>query len=151
MKAEATASQNLWRAVIGRVCVLTAILLVVLIPAGWLGYDAFGLVGLEAAVLAGLVCWIASTAALFLTAVLRGPQTGAQGILLASLFRMGLPMGFGALLMTQGGPIAAAGGLKQLLAFYLISLVAETLLAVPLVQQNSAPASASDMAVASEN
>jgi hypothetical protein len=86
--------------------------------------------GALAAFLSGGVCLFGGVASLLAGSVFRG----ANGLLLQLGFgiglRMGLPLLFALLVVTQGGPLVEAGIVYYLLAFYLIALLAETWLAV---------------------
>ena len=115
-------------------CILLALVAVLFFPApAWFGYSRHGASGLAAAAVAGGVCWLGATLALVITGLLRGPQTGVHAVLLGMRFRMGLPLGMGLLLHSQGGALARADVLGMLVAYYLVTLAAETLLAVRLV------------------
>jgi hypothetical protein len=99
----------------------------------------FGQAGWLAALVAALVCWFGSTAALVLTALLRGPQTALYSLLFGMVFRMGLPLAAGIVLSQQSPRLAAAGVFGCIVGFYLVTLVAETLLSLPLVQGPAGP------------
>ena len=99
----------------------------------------FGQTGWLAALVAALVCWFGSTTALVLTALLRGPQTALYSLLFGMVFRMGLPLVAGVVLSQQSPRLAAAGVFGCIVGFYLVTLVAETLLSLPLVQGPAGP------------
>ena len=90
--------------------------------------------GWQAALVAALVCWFGSTAALVLTAISRGPQGALISLLVGMLFRMGLPLLAGIWLTRSSPALAEAGVFGAILVFYLVTLVVETLLVLPLVQ-----------------
>lgn len=98
----------------------------------WYGHAQHGADGILAALTAGGVCWLGALLALIFTRLLSGSQA-VQGLMLSMLFRMGLPLAAGALLTLAGGPLAKAGVLGMILLYYLVFLVAETLLSVWLL------------------
>jgi hypothetical protein len=106
---------------------------------GLAAWQRFGQNGWLAALVAALVCWFGSTAALVLTALLRGPQTALYSLLFGMVFRMGLPLVAGIVLSQQSPRLAAAGVFGCIVGFYLVTLVAETLLSLPLVQGPAGP------------
>lgn len=104
------------------------------------GYYHAGQTGIWAAALAGLVCWVGASAALAIAGLFTNPQQATVGLLLGMFFRMGLPLGAGFLFSMQGGPLVEAGLLGILVTYYLVALVAETLLSLRFVSP-SAPKS----------
>ncbi len=108
-------------------------LLVVFPVYGWFGYRSHGADGLLAAVVAGVVCWVAGTAALLLVGVTRGTPAAIHASLLGMLFRMGLPLLVGIVLQRTGGPLARAGVFGMILCYYFWMLIVETLLSVRLI------------------
>ena len=114
---------------------LGAVLLLLAVVGTW-KYQQHGSIGLWAATIAALVCWIGGSTALVLVGVLRGPK-GVQGILGGMAFRAGLPFLVGFILQRQGGPLAEAGVFNCMLIFFLFTLVVETALAVPLLKQST--------------
>ena len=113
------------------------------LPISLFSYWQHQWLGVGASLLAAGVCWLAATAALVITATLRGPEAAVQGMLLAMLFRLGLPMAAALLLGTQRGPLSEANLLILILVYYLIALATETPLALRFVNHNP-PASSSD-------
>ncbi len=91
----------------------------------------------SAAALAAAICFTGASLAMALTAWLQGPQAAMLSLLMAMLFRMGLPLGLGLLLSRRYAELEAAGFFGLVLGFYLITLVAETLLVLPLIKTNS--------------
>jgi hypothetical protein len=92
---------------------------------------------LAAGVAAG-VCWLGATLALVLLGCLRGPQAAIQAVLLGMLFRMGLPLVAGVVLSQRSAALQEAGFFGLVLAFYFVTLAAETPLAVSLIHNNPA-------------
>lgn len=121
------------RALLRKSCLkLTGIVLVVLPFAGWYGYTNHGSAGLLASAVAASVCWFAASLALVTTHLARGPQRAVQGMLLAMLFRLGLPLGFLVWAGQSRGALQSAGVTGMVLLFYFVTLIAETLLALRL-------------------
>ena len=65
--------------------------------------------------------------------VFRQPLQAVNGVGLATLFRMAIPMATGIVLTKVGGPLAEAGVFGMIVGFYLVGLLVETLLAVRVV------------------
>jgi hypothetical protein len=97
------------------------------------GYTRAGLVGVEAAAVAGGICWLGAAPSLFLMGWLRGGPHVVSGVLLGMLIRMGLPLAIGLLLAQTGGPLAKAGVFGMIVGYYLVGLLIETLLSVRLI------------------
>jgi hypothetical protein len=121
-------------------CLALALVVAAAYPViGFLASQRVGEDGWLAALVAAGVCWFGSTVALVLTALLRGPQAALYSLLFGMLFRMGLPLAAG-ILLSQSSPRLAAGGVFGcMVGFYLVTLVAETLLSLPLVQGSAGP------------
>ncbi|MDX1945062.1 MAG: hypothetical protein SFU86_06620 [Pirellulaceae bacterium] len=119
-----------------------ALLAAVIVPVagilGWYGHARSGFVGIQAAALAGIICWCSSALALAAAFVGQRLGMGLQSLLFGILLRTGLPLLFGVLLQEQGGALAEAGVFVMILILYLCSLVAETLLALRLIPATSA-------------
>lgn len=90
------------------------------------------------AAIAGIVCWTAGATALCISAVTTRVGTPIQGVLLAMLFRMGLPLAAIMVFVRVDNPLTAAGLAPTTLGVYLVSLVAETLLALRMVPASTA-------------
>jgi len=97
------------------------------------GFLRAGLTGVEAAAVAGGVCWLGAVPSLLLMGWLRGGPHVVSGVLLGMLLRMGLPLVVGLLLIQTGGPLAKAGVFGMIVGYYLFGLLIETLLSVRLV------------------
>jgi hypothetical protein len=90
------------------------------------------------ATIAGIVCWTSGATALSITAVSTRWGTPVQGVLLAMLFRMGLPLAALIAFSKADHPLAAAGLAPTTLGVYLAALVVETLLALRMVPTSTA-------------
>ena len=112
------------------VLVLAGIALLALPLFAWIGYQRSGPIGIQAALVAAGVCWAGAAIALWLAARSAGGPQAISGILLGMFFRFGGPLLVGVLLHRQGGLLAKAGVFGMILAYYLLLLVPETLLAV---------------------
>jgi hypothetical protein len=122
-----------WKGLIGACALLAAVLLPAGLAIGWLVSRRFDAFVLQAALIAAGLCWLAGALALVATHV--GTRAGApvQGVLLAMLLRMGLPLGAG-LALNQVAPLAEVGIFSMILGVYLCALVAETLLSLRIIR-----------------
>ena len=112
---------------------LTAVLLAAWPAFAWFGHHNHGAAGLQASVVAGVVCWIGASAALFLVALLQGPLA-VHGTIAGIFFRMWLPLGTGVLLDNMNRPLAEAGVFGMILLYYLVALAVEMPLSLRLVR-----------------
>src|SRR5436190_18262854 len=112
---------------------LTAVVLVALLIVGGVVGSTRGMSGVLAASTAAAICWFGSTIALVLAGFLSRSNQGVQGHLLGVFFRLGLPLVTGMILQRAGGPLAEAGVFGLIVVFYLITLVAETLLSLRFI------------------
>ena len=112
---------------------LTGVTLVALPIFGWVGYSASGIVGVWAAAAAAGVCWFGATIALVLVGVSQVAKQAVSRVLAGMVFRMGLPLVVGLILDRRGGPLSEAHVFGMMVAFYLLTLVVETWLALRLV------------------
>jgi uncharacterized membrane protein len=80
--------------------------------------------------------------------IFRDPQTAVQGLLFGMLFRMGLPLIVGLILLRSQTELLRVGILGMLVGVYLAGLFVETLLSW-WIAETSTDASASGMAKAS--
>ncbi|PQO34702.1 hypothetical protein DTL21_14460 [Bremerella cremea] len=101
------------------------------------GYTRYELVGVFSAATAATVVLIGMEAALVLTIMFRDTDFKIPSVLLGTFFRTGIPLVFGMLMHTAGGPLAEAGLFGMILVYYLLTLGVETVLAVQLVSQTS--------------
>jgi len=106
------------------------VVLLALPVVAWIAHVRFGVDGVLAALVAAGVCWSAATLALVSAGLLRGPNAALYSMLFGMFFRLGLPLFAGVLLTRQGGPLSRAGLFGWLVVFYLLTLVAETVLSL---------------------
>ncbi len=130
-----------------RACILLTLITLLALPifAG-VGYWRSGVPGVQAAGVAAAICWVGAIIALLLGGLMRGTDNAVNGVLLGMLFRMGVPLGGGFALHQLCKGLAEAGVFGMILAYYFVTLFAETLLAVKLVgptgkQENATKAS----------
>jgi len=90
---------------------------------------------LQSAALAGGICWAAATFALTATFVGNWLQAPVQGMLAGMLFRMGLPL---TAILVANTTSARPGTAVTILSVYLVTLVAETTLALRMVSPATA-------------
>ena len=112
---------------------LTLALLVVFPVFAWFGYSRHGMLGVQAATVAGSLCWAGGMLALLTVVVVRGSEKVLQRFLLGMFFRMGLPLVAGLDLKERGGDLAQSGVFEMILGFYLVALVVETVLSLRFV------------------
>ncbi len=104
-------------------------------------YNSHGVDGLLASGLAWAICAGGALIALLGTCMFRGPSGAMAGMAVGMLFRMGIPLVIAIMISQAGGPLADAGFFSCVLCFYLVGLVAETVLVLPVVQaRNNAKA-----------
>ena len=121
---------------------LALAVLVVLALVGPVAVCIGGGMALAAAVVAAVFCLTGATIALLASHVLRGSKHALAALLAGMAARMGVPLAFGLAIHLQGGPLAEAGLLYYLLAFYPITLAAETALSLPPRRQPTSPTQA---------
>lgn len=133
MKSSAASSH-----VVGQVLLqsgwLTAAFLAAFPFFAWYGYATSGKIGVVAAALSGLVCLIAGWAALLAVGATRGGPSAVGGMLVATLVRLGLPLGIGLMVQASGSPLASARFFAMLLVYYLLLLLVETPLSLRLIR-----------------
>ncbi len=117
--------------------ILTAVVAGTLLPAATTMWFTRGVAGVAAACIAAGVCWFGAGAALICSAWLSPSGRAVQAHLLGSFFRIGLPLAVGTVLQQQGGSLAEAGVFGLIVVFYLVSLVAETVLSLKFVKNNA--------------
>ena len=88
----------------------------------------------EVAAVAAVVCWFSATLSLVLSHVMRRAGNAVAGVLLGMAVRLGIPLLTGLVATSQGGALAEGGLLGLILAFYLITLTAETGFALALAK-----------------
>src|SRR5262245_32370999 len=124
-------------------CMLAALLAV----SAWAS-AAHGSAGIQAALVAWLLCTAAAFAALLISVSFASPPLAPTANLGSMGIRMGIPL-FGLIVLPNAAPaLAAAGLLPSLLACYLVALVVETLLVLRHVAPN--PISAASASASSQ-
>lgn len=123
--------------------VLALVMLVTLAALAAWGSSSHGQAGIWTAVIAVLVCWICSTAALIVSGLVANTPLAVQGQLASILLRTALPLMAAIFLEQQVPMLAAAGIFGMMVPAYLVSLVTETLLAVWLAGGTRSVAKAS--------
>ena len=115
---------------------LTAVVVAALLIVGGALAATRGRDAVVAAAVAAGICWAGSTIALIAAARLGTTNRVLQAHLLGMFFRLGLPLGAGMALQAQQGFLAKAGVFGLIVVFYLVTLVAETLLSLRFVQKS---------------
>lgn len=115
---------------------LTAVVLLALLVVGGVVGSTRGVNGVLAASTAAAICWSGSTMALLLAGFTSRSNQAVQGHLLGMFFRLGLPLVAGMILQKSGGLLAEAGVFGLIVVFYLITLVAETLLSLQFIKHS---------------
>lgn len=117
-----------------RAALLLTVVFGIAFPAfAFYGNQGHGRTGVIAAAVAAITCWGAGIVALVFISLFRNPQQAFNGVGLAMLFRMAIPMAVGFMVTKVSGPLAEAGVFGMIVGFYLVGLLVETLLAVRLV------------------
>jgi hypothetical protein len=116
--------------------VLTSVVLLALLVVGGVVGSTRGVDGVLAASAAAAICWFGSTMALLMAGYSSRSNQAVQGHLLGMFFRLGLPLVAGMILQKSGGPLAGAGVFGLIVVFYLITLVAETVLSLQFIKQS---------------
>jgi len=114
-------------------CWLGAVVLVALVLVGALAFSRSGAAGFAAAVVGAVVCFSSAALAMWVTAASAGGASAINGSLLAILIRTGFPLLLGVVVLRASPPLAEAGLFGMIFVFYLLTLTAETVLAVRLV------------------
>jgi hypothetical protein len=98
--------------------------------------ERHGALAATAVLAAAATCWASATSALVLAARLSGTRWGVQGIMAAGFIRFTLPLMVVAASALVQGPLARAGLFGYMVAFFLLSLVVETLLLVGVIRSS---------------
>ena len=101
------------------------------------GFVIYGVAGIWTAAVAGVVCLAGAAAALGLTAFFGNGKQAVNGLLGGMIFRAGIPLGFGLLMQKRVGILDEGNILGMVLAYYLFTLVVETLLSLKLIDGES--------------
>jgi hypothetical protein len=115
---------------LGKCTALAAVLLAALIVAVPIGIALVGAWGAWAAVVAAITVFVASVLSLFAAAAFQSRQEAMWALLFSMGLRMSIPMAACLLVLVAGGPLTTGGFVYFVLAFYLIALPVETLLAM---------------------
>jgi len=114
-----------------------ALLAVVLAPTAlavaWLAAGELSPQTIISAAVGGSVCFLAAALALTTTYLANRFQAPVQGVLVAMLLRMGLPLVALIALPNMGGTIATSRVTSTILGVYLIALVLETILSLRMI------------------
>lgn len=119
-------STSLWTAL----ALLTVVIVVVFPVFAGVGHSRAGWFGVAAAGVAAGVCWTSGLLALIAAGRFRSSGNAVNGILVGMACRTGIPLVAGVMLHSSGGALAAAGVFGMILGYYLVTLAAETLLAI---------------------
>jgi hypothetical protein len=92
-------------------------------------YWRSGIAGLVSAAVAWATCLVSGLLALCLAQLFNDLNKFLYEVLAGSLVRTALPLGAALAVHLQGGVLAKAGFLYYILAFYLVTLVVETVMA----------------------
>ena len=115
---------------------LTLALSAALVVVAPLAYWQYQWQGAIAALAGAAVVWTASMLACIVSDRFRRQGEPLVSLLVGMLLRMFLPLGACLVVLLNGGPLAAAGFVYFVLAFYLLALPVETMLAVSTVQSH---------------
>jgi hypothetical protein len=119
----------------GSCALIAAVLLPFAAVIAWFGYRHAGLLGVEAAVIAFLVCWLSASLALAIAWIGHQINFSALAVFGGMFVRMGLPLGAGLALKKLSPELSEAGVFTMILGMYLVALVVETLLSLRYVPQ----------------
>ena len=95
-----------------------------------MGHSRAGWSGVAAAGVAAGVCWAGGFLALIAAGLFPSSGNALNGILVGMACRTGIPLVAGAMLHSRGGALADAGVFGMILGYYLVTLAAETWLAI---------------------
>jgi len=93
-------------------------------------YAANGPAGLAAALFAAALCLVSGVLSLFASSAASRATTPLGGLLIGMMIRMALPLAAVMAIYYRGGWLVGAGMIYDVLAFYMITLAAETWIAV---------------------
>jgi hypothetical protein len=110
------------------------------VAVGGVAWGIAGLRGLAAAGIAAASCWLGAALALEATVLLARRGQGLTGLLAGTALRMGIPLALALGFHFGGGPLAQGGLLYYFLAFYPLTLAAETAMSLPRAGTPSPPA-----------
>jgi hypothetical protein len=122
---------------------LTVIGVVYLVVAP-LAEQRFGAFAWQSAGLAAAITGFGALAALVVGSVFRDPRSSVASVFGGMILRMGIPLAAGIYIQSRGGRLAESGFFSLVLIFYLVCLVAETLLALGVNRSRSLNDEATD-------
>lgn len=144
MNDESGVSQTNYRPrVIARLGMLVGASVLGLAMFGPLAFHLHGPRGVQAALLAALVCTAGAAGALLVALAMTQPLHAPLVMLAGMMLRMGLPLGAALLVQTNGGSLAEAGFAYYILAFYFVCLAVEIPLSLPGANRTAEQASKS--------
>ncbi|EAQ77460.1 hypothetical protein [Blastopirellula marina] len=114
-----------------------ALMIAVALPTpliAWYAQTQHGVIGVQAALIAALLCLGSSLGALTLIVMYKQTPFGLHAALAGVGLRTGLPLAIGAFLKQADGPLAQAGVFGMIMVYYLLTLLVETILAARLLQ-----------------
>lgn len=120
---------------------ILAWMLVALAPVSWVGYLLYGQIGVVAAAAAALCCLAGAIPPVVLAQYLRGPQHALLHVVVGMFSRMTIPLALGIVVQYRRGPLSAAGFLLDLVVFFCVGLLFDTLSLLSAAQSASPPGS----------
>jgi hypothetical protein len=120
---------------LGKCGILAIGLLGALIVAVPIGISLTGPWGVLAAAAAAITVFVASALSLFAGGAFQSRQEPMWALLFSMGLRMSIPMAACLMVLMVGGPLATGGFVYFVLAFYLVALPVETLLAMSQIGQ----------------
>lgn len=120
-----------------RLAILGAVIAAMLVVAIPIALATSGWLGVAAAVVAAVVCKVSGGLALVVAYVARTPDRLLWGVLGAMVVRLMIPLGVAFIVEFHVEALANAGFVYYLVPFYLLTLAAETPLALPAAGEPS--------------
>jgi hypothetical protein len=121
--------------VVGRAAALLVGWVALALPvAVWLGNRRSGDLGIEAVLVAAAISTAAALVALGVVAAFRSPLNSVSGVLLSTLFRLGIPLAACVFLKSDFPALVAAGAVGWIVAFYLWVLPVEAWLSLRILR-----------------
>lgn len=121
---------------------LTGVMLAAYVASVPLFVSRFGPTVWSAAAAAAFVCWAGALVSMVLTTAGQRPQVARYGLLLSVMNRLGLALAAAIIVDRQFADWRDAGFVGFLVVFYLLALLVETLLVIPLVRSQATVAKA---------
>jgi hypothetical protein len=117
---------------LGKLTILGGVMLAataIILPIGWT--VSHSPVGIRAGAEAAGVCLLAAAAALIVTMKLTRPGQLLLSLTVGMSLRMGIPLAAAMLVHFSGGPLADAGFVYYIVAFYGVALTSEIIVSLP--------------------